>query len=182
LPPLQYDPKEAKDWLKRSGYRNEPIYIETTNGYTANDKAMSEAITAMWRDIGLNVVLESIEYSVRAQKNRERSFKGLWWSDPVSTTGDPDGMMWRLLAPGAVHDYWRDPEFDRLGDAARYSLDEKFRGEAYKRMTQLFLEHHPWIIVIQPYESFGLQKYVEFQAHPVQLVELRRFNLGIRRS
>ena len=49
---------------------------------------------------GLYPVVEIIEYSVRAQKNREKTFKGLWWSDPTSTLRDPDGMMWRLLAPG----------------------------------------------------------------------------------
>ena len=63
----------------------------------------------------------SIEYSVRAQKNREKSFKGVWWSDPTSTLGDPDGMMWRLLGPGGPQDYWRDAKFDELGNAARFS-------------------------------------------------------------
>ena len=30
LPPLPYDPKEARERLKKAGYRGEPIYIETT--------------------------------------------------------------------------------------------------------------------------------------------------------
>jgi peptide/nickel transport system substrate-binding protein len=182
LPPLAYDPKEAKERLKKSGYKNEPIYIETTVGYTANDKVMSEAIAAMWKDVGLNAVVEVIEYSVRAQKNRERTFKGLWWSDPTSTLRDPDGMMWRLLAPGGPQDYWRHPEFDELGNAARFSLDEKFRGEAYRKMTKIFLEHHPWILVIQPYEDYGLQRYVDFTPNPNQQFELRDFNLKLRRA
>ena len=49
-------------------------------------------------------------------------------------------------------------------------------------MTQLFLEYNPWILIIQPYENFGLQKYVEFNAHPHQLIELRRFNFSMRRG
>jgi peptide/nickel transport system permease protein len=36
-------------------------------------------------------------------------------------------------------------------------VDEKFREEAYKKMTKVFLEHFPWIPVIQPYEDYGLQ-------------------------
>jgi peptide/nickel transport system substrate-binding protein len=182
LPPLSYDPREAKERLKKSGYKNEPIYIETTVGYTANDKPMSEAIAAMWKDIGVNAVVEVVEYSVRAQKNREKTFKGLWWSDPTSTLGDPDGMMWRLLSPGGPQDYWRHPEFDELGNAARFSLDEKFRGEAYKKMTRIFLEHNPWIVVIQPYEDYGVQKYVEFTPNPNQQFEIRRFNFRMRRA
>ncbi len=182
LPPLPYDPKEARERLRKAGYRNEPIYIETTVGYVANDKAMSEAIASMWKDVGVNVVVEVIEYSVRAEKNRQKSFKGMFWSDPTSTLGDPDGMMWRLLGPGGPQDYWRHAEWDELGNAARFSLDEKFRGEAYRKMTRIFLEHNPWLVVIQPYEDYGLQKYVDFTPNPNQQFEVRRFNLRMRRA
>ena len=183
LPALAYDPRQARDLVKKSGYRNEPIYIETTVGYTANDKPMSEAIAAMWKDVGLNVLVEVVEYSVRAEKNRTRTFKGLWWTDPTSTLGDPDGMMWRLLAPGGPQDYYRNAEWDELGNAARFSLDEKFRGEAYRKMTRIMLEQaFGWVIVIQPYEDYGLQRYVEFTPNPNQQFELRRFNLRMKRA
>jgi peptide/nickel transport system substrate-binding protein len=182
LPPLPYSPQEARDRLKKAGYKGEPVYIETTVAYVSADKAMSEAIAAMWKDIGVNVVIEVIEYSVRAQKGREKTFKGVWWSDPTSTLGDPDGMMWRLLGPGGPMDYWRDPRFDELGNAARFSVDAKFRGEAYKEMTRIFLENLPWIPVIQPYEDYGLQKYVEWTPNPNQQFEIRRFNFKFKRA
>ncbi len=43
----------------------------------------------MWKDVGVNVKVEVMEYSVRAQKNRDKSFKGMWWSDPTSTSAIP---------------------------------------------------------------------------------------------
>jgi len=182
LPGLAYNPAEAKERLKKAGYKNEEIFIETTVAYVAQDKAMSEAIAAMWKDVGVNVKVEVIEYSVRAQKNREKSFKGVFWSDPTSTLGDPDGMMWRLLGPGGPQDYWRDAKFDELGNAARFSVDEKFRAGAYKEMTKIFLENLPWLPVIQPYEDYGLQKYVDFTPNPNQQFEVRRFNFKFRRA
>lgn len=182
LSPLAYDPKEARARLKKAGYKGEEVFIETTSGYTANDKPMSEAIQAMWKDVGINAKVEVLEYSVRAQKNRDKAFKGLWWSDPTSTLRDPDGMMWRLLGPGAPQDYWRHARFDELGDAARFSVDEKFRAQAYKEMTQIFLEHFPWIPVIQPYEDYGVQRYVEWTPDPLQQLEIRRYNLRLRRA
>jgi len=182
LPPLAYNPKEARERLKKAGYKGEEIVIETTVAYVSQDKAMSEAIAGMWKDVGVNVKVEVIEYSVRAQKGREKSFKGLWWSDPTSTLGDPDGMMWRLLGPGGPMDYWRDAKFDELGNAARFSVDEKFRGEAYREITKIFLENLPWIPVIQPYEDYGMQKYVEFTPNPNQQFEVRRFNFKFRRA
>jgi peptide/nickel transport system substrate-binding protein len=182
LPPLAYNPKEARERLKKAGYKGEEIVIETTVAYVALDKTMSEAIAAMWKDVGVNVKIEVIEYSVRAQKNREKSFKGLWWGDPTSTLGDPDGMMWRLLGPGGAYDYWRDAKFDELGNAARFSVDEKFRASAYRDMTKIFLENFPWLPVIQPYEDYGMQRYVDFTPNPNQQFEIRRFNFKLRRA
>ena len=78
LPPLAYNPAQARERLKKAGYKGEEIVIETAPGYTANDKPMSEAVVAMWRDIGVNAKVEVLEHSVRAQKNRDKSFKGLW--------------------------------------------------------------------------------------------------------
>ena len=182
LPPLAYNPKEARERLKKSGYKGEEVLIETTSGYTANDKPMSEAIVAMWRDIGVNARVEVLEFSVRAQKNRDKTFKGMWWSDPTSTLSDPDGMFWRLLSAGGPQDYWRHAKFDELGEAARFSVDQKFRGRAYKEMTAIFLEHLPWIPVVQPYEDYGLQKHVEWTPNPNQQFEIRRFAFKFRRA
>jgi len=181
-PPMPYDPAKAKAKLKEANYKNEPVIFETTVGYVANDKAMAEAIAAMWKDVGINAVVEVIEYSVRAQHNRDRSFKGLWWSDPTSTLGDPDGMMWRLLAPGGPMDYWRQSEFDKLGNDARFSIDENFRDKAYRRMTELLLTYLPWIPVIQPSEDYGMQKYVSFTPNGDQQLDIRRFNFRMRRA
>jgi ABC-type transport system substrate-binding protein len=119
---------------------------------------------------------------VRHQKNQQKTFKGLWWSDPTSVLRDPDGMMGRLLSPGQMHDYWRHPEFDRLAVEARLTDDERLRGAAYQRMTAIFLEHNPWIAILQPYEDCGLRRYVGYTPSPDQQLELRRFNFRLRRA
>jgi len=183
LPPLKYDPDKAKQLLKEANYKGEEITLESSYGFLANDKAMSEALVSMWGQVGIKVKMEVLEYSVMMQKIRERSFKGLRWSDPTSTLGDPDGMMWRHLSPGGLTGYWfRHPRFDELGDAARFSVDEKFRGEAYKEMTKLLLENFPWIPILQPIESYGLQKYLDWKPYPNQTLEIRRFNMKFIRS
>ena len=181
-PPLPYDPGAARRRLKQAGYRGETIYFETTAGMIANDRAMAEAIVEMWEDVGVRVVLDVIDTQVRHRKNRQQSFKGLWWSDPTSIIRDPDGMMGRLLGPRQAHDYWRHPEFDRFAIAARRSGDERVRAETYRTMTGIFIDQNPWIVVVQPMEDYGLQRYVEFTPSPDQQLELRRFNFRMRRA
>jgi peptide/nickel transport system substrate-binding protein len=182
LPPLKTDPSLARQRLKEAGYKGEEIVFESTVGLLSNDKSMAEAVVSMWKDVGINCRLESMESSVRAQHNREKNFKGVWWVDPTSTLGDPDGMMWRLLSPGGIFDYWRHPRFDELGDAARYSVDEKFRGQAYSEMTKIFVEYLPWIPILQPVESYGVQKYVDWKPNPNQQFEVRGFNLKLNKA
>ncbi len=40
----------------------------------------------------------------------------------------------------------------------------------------------PWLPVIQPYEDYGMQKYVDFTPNPNQQFEVRRFNFKLRRA
>ena len=182
LPPLPYDPGAARERLRRAGYQGETIHFETTAGMIAGDRAMAEQITEMWEDVGVRVALDVIDTEARHLKNRQRAFKGLWWSDPTSILRDPDGMMGRLLSPEQPHDYWRPDEFDRLAAATRVSPDERGRGEAFRRMTAIFLEQNPWIAVLQPMEDYGLRRHVEFTPSPDQQIELRRFNFRMRRA
>jgi len=41
--------------------------------------------------------------------------------------------------PGRHHGLLARSKFDELGNSARFSVDEKFRGEAYREMTKVFL-------------------------------------------
>lgn len=183
LPPLKYDPNQAKQLLKEANYKGEELTLETPIGFMVMDKEMSEVMVSMWKDVGINAKLEQLEYSVYQQKIREKSFKGIRWTDPTSAYNDPDGMMWRHLAPGGPNAYWfRHPRFDELGNGARFSVDEKFRDEAYKEMVRMELEYLPLIPVIQPMELYGLQKYVEWRPYANQTMEFRRFNLKMRRA
>ena len=46
-------------------------------------------------------------------------------------------------------------------------------------MTKIFLENLPWLPVIQPYEDYGLQKYVEWTPNPNQQFEIRKLQLQV---
>ena len=183
LPPLKYDPARAKELIKEANYKGDELLIETPIGFMVMDKEMSEVIVSMWKDVGINARLEQIEYSVYQQKIREKSFKGVRWTDPTSAYNDPDGMMWRHLAEGGPNAYWfRNARFDELGTAARFSVDEKFREQAYKEMARIELDFLPLIPVIQPMELYGLQKAVEWKPYANQMMEFRRFNLKVNRA
>lgn len=179
LPTIPYDVAKAKALLKQAGYNNEEIVIETTQGYVANDRLMAEAIAPMWQAVGINAKVEIVEVSVRAQKNKEKSFKGLWWTDPTDTLADPAGMAWRLLGPGGAQDYWRDARWDELGKEANSILDQEKRKKNYEEMNQIFLKNFPWIPILQPYQAYGVQNYVEWRPYSSTYFNLRKENLKL---
>lgn len=173
LPPYPFAPDKARQLLKQSRYNNEPIIIESA-GYVAGDKQMSEALAGMWKDVGINSKVEVIEFSVRAEKKRDKSFKGLWWADPADNVFDPDGMMWFYLQPGGIYDYgWRDPEFDRAGEDASSTLDRERRLKDYQLMNRLFNQNFPLIPVFQPNLLFGVANSIDWKPLPSAVIDVR---------
>ncbi len=69
---------------------------------------------------------------------------------------------------------------DGLGQAAHSGVDKQFRAAAYSEMTTIFLEHLPWIPVIQPMESYGVRRNLQWRPCPNRQLEIRRFNLRAR--
>jgi len=179
LPPLGHDPAKAKALLEQAGYKGEEIILESSTNITS-EQQIAEAIVQMFKQVGVNARQEVIEASVRAQKFRDKSFKGLWLADWGDVLVDPDGMMWRLLAPGALFDYWRDPEFDKLGEEARFSVDQKLRETNYKRMNQIVLDNLPCIPLYRPNELFGVANFIDWTPFGWFYMDFRADNLRLR--
>ena len=76
LPPLKYDPNEAKQLLKEANYKGEELTLETPIGFMVMDKEMSEVVTAMWKDVGINAKVEQLEYSVYHRRFARRASRG----------------------------------------------------------------------------------------------------------
>jgi peptide/nickel transport system substrate-binding protein len=172
-PPLPFSPEKAKELVRQSGYKGEEVTCEVLQV----DLPLVEAVVAMWKAVGVNAKISVIENAVRAQKMREKSWQILLAS-PGSPLGDPDSIIWRVLGPGAIWDIWRDPEFDRLGEEARYSLDPEKRRQSYERMQDLIVEHTPWIPLYQPIQAYGLHKTIQWKPSATGSANLRRDNLG----
>ena len=168
--PFEYNPRKAKELLAQAGYKGEEIKLESAVGYLANDKQLTETVAAMLHDVGINARVQLLEYSVRAQKVRQKALEGLLLGDPTSTLLDPDGMFWRLMQPGGLYDYWRHPEWDRLMGEARVLQDQKQRDEHYKKAASIFLDEVPVLIVLQPEKTFALKKDLQWEARSDEIV------------
>lgn len=180
LPPLPYDPAKAKEVLKGSGYKNEPIILESATN-VANEKQLAEAIVSMWQDVGINAKQEIIEMSVRGQHYKDKSFKGLWITDTLDQLLDPDGLMYRGLGPGGLFNFgWNNEEFLKLGEEARYSLDEKLREKNYKRMAEIVRDEFPWIQLLIPNTLWAVANNIDWKPYGADSIDLRGYNCKVK--
>jgi peptide/nickel transport system substrate-binding protein len=169
-PAFAFDPKKAKELLAQAGYQGEEIVLESAVGYLANDKQLTETLGAMLQEVGIKARVQLIEYSVRAQKLRQKAIDGLLLGDPTSSLMDPDGMFWRLMQPGGLIDYWRHADWDRLMGEARFLQDPTRRDALYKQAAKIFLDEVPVLIVLQPEKTFALKKDLNWKARSDEIV------------
>jgi peptide/nickel transport system substrate-binding protein len=172
-PPLPFNTPKARELLKQAGYKGEEIGCEVTQ----TDLPLLEAVAAMWKSAGINAKIQLVDNAVRAQKIREKTYAVLV-AYPGSTLGDPDGLIWRTLAPGGLFATWRDPEFDRLGDESRFLLDPEKRRQNYERMQDMLVENFPWIPLHQPVYSYAMHRTIQWRPSASSTVDFRRDNLS----
>jgi peptide/nickel transport system substrate-binding protein len=174
--PPPYDQKKARDLVAQAGYKGEEIAFEVLPG----DKALAEAITAMWKDVGVDAKIQIIEPSVRSQKIANQGFTGAFTAAFVSTLSDPSGLLWRSLGPGGVlAPYWTNDEWIKLGNEADSILDQEMRRANYERMADIMMEEIPWLVLFQPAQNFAALKSVQWRPHPNYMLNLRNDNLAI---
>ena len=77
-------------------------------------------------------------------------------------------MVWRLQGPGTAQDYLRVPEWDKLMVEARVNLDAAKRKDLYDAAHKIYLEYLPWIPVVQPIESYGIQRFLDWKPRGTQ--------------
>ena len=137
-----YNPDLAKNLVKESGYKGEPIVWRFFTGYYTLELTVTQAIAQMLQEAGLNVKLEIMENWDRIQApGPERMLNN------ASFTGyyqDPVGMLWRRMRPASP---WRTgkffdmPErFDQLGTILETTVAPNKRKEAFKEMLEIMNE------------------------------------------
>jgi peptide/nickel transport system substrate-binding protein len=171
-PALAYDPAKAKSLLAQSSYKGEPIDFMISQVY----RPVTEAIVAMWKQVGINATITVVAPAERSQQFTTHALKGVAIYQPGSSYGDPDGIIIRNLAKGAILDYWNGNigDFQKLGDDGRTETDDTKRKADYEKIQDILLDEMPWIPVYSPSLIYGMNKAINFQPSPLGKLELRK--------
>ncbi|MGE0542788.1 MAG: ABC transporter substrate-binding protein [Dehalococcoidia bacterium] len=177
-PVLSHDAARAKALVAESGYNGETVTYRTQRDYYTNGLQAAEAIVDMWKQAGINAEINLVGAGDKIVLSELMVAN---WSN-TSRFADPDGNLWIYWGKNSAvqKDYWnlQDQEFNRLGEAARTTLDEKTRFDHYQKMLDIWEKEAPGTVLYLPVENYGVQKEVNWNPYTLYFMDFRAYNLS----
>lgn len=181
-PPLAYDPERAKALLAEVGYAGEEIrMVFDTPDYYPLEQAWSEAIAAMWTEIGLNIKMVGLDVGQRVEVSVPDSpyhtitdSSGVLADIDVSEYfGSPTGYYTSLHVPGTFD------EVIGLVEEAGATVDSAQRTEIYKRALDLIDDLVPMVVLFTINRVAAMNSSLNWTGSPDFGIDLRASNLSV---
>jgi peptide/nickel transport system substrate-binding protein len=171
------DVAKAKALLAAAGTPHPAFTLTTANATSGLE--IAQTLQSMAAEAGFDVSIRAIEATTMVQNTSAGNYQAalaIWSGRP-----DPDGNISYWLACDGFLNWGKycDPEFDRLLEAARSTIDPEARQKLYRQATDiymaarpaLFLHHYTWL--------WGVNRRVEgFVAHPDGIIRPQGLKLA----
>jgi peptide/nickel transport system substrate-binding protein len=162
VPAWPFDPDVARKMIADAGAKGATVQFLTSPVY---DRRLNEAVQQMLADVGLSVeivMLDQPTYLKRRQGSPEDAgslSQGRW----SCACQDADGVIFPLFRSGSIWSKYSNPEYDRLVDAARSTLDEGKRRDLYRQAFTILHDDVPGIGLFQDVAIYGASPKLHWQ-------------------
>ncbi|GIW10568.1 MAG: hypothetical protein KatS3mg061_1625 [Dehalococcoidia bacterium] len=166
LPPYPYDPARAKQLLAEAGYPNGFTVAMThaTTGTTPKD--LAELVQGQLRDVGIVANVQIRELALwTAENNNDQKNAAIWmqvlnWDQTFEAQG-----VYRWFSSDFTWERgrrWDDPEFDRLYQQAKTTLDREQRARLYQQAAARLYAEAVSLFLVQPFTPSAVKKGLVF--------------------
>ncbi|WP_040404301.1 ABC transporter substrate-binding protein, partial [Chelatococcus sp. GW1] len=177
LKTFEYDIEKAKELLAESGYKGEEIRIDTSATYYTNGLLAMQAVAEMWGAIGVKTRINVDD----KWTGNDPTMNARNWSNPMYFP-DPFGSFGVMWAPGGPSEgegrFKTDADYAEKWDRFRFSTDVAARREAYGELMERIKNDPPFLVLYQPYESWGMRKTVDWAPAPGHIPYVLDFRAG----
>lgn len=151
-----YDPEKAKELLKESGYKNEPIKFKYSAGNAATNQ-YAQVIQNALKEVGLNIEIETLKGEVLRDQMAKGQFQmntGTW----IGGNQDPIFLK-DLFATGAIpgdkikccnRSRYSNKEFDEIIEKALNSPNQEEAKQFYQQAQEIVSRDVPLIPLWYP--------------------------------
>lgn len=176
----EYDPKIARDLLRQAGYKGDAITYRVLNNYYTNQNPTAQILTEMWRSVGLNVQMQTVEnWSQIMARGPERAVRD--WSnsapfnDPVSSLVNQHGPNGQQQQIGE----WTNAEMNTLCEVLETSTDRALRRKSFRRMLEICEREDPAYTVLHQNATFTAKaKAIRWKTAPAFAMDFRPGNFA----
>ena len=175
-----FDVKLARDLVRQSGYKGDPIPYRLLNNYYTNQTATAQVLAEMWKEAGLNVAIEMKEnWQQILERTPTRAVRD--WSnsapfnDPVSSFVAQHGPNGQQQQVGE----YANPELNTLCLELERSTDHARRKAVFRRLLEIGEREDPAYTVLHQNATFTAKpKSIRWKAAPAFAMDFRPGNWG----
>jgi peptide/nickel transport system substrate-binding protein len=172
---VEFDPEGAKKIVAETGAGKTKLSFATSPVF---DQRIVQALAQMLSDVGFNVEIQLTDmaaYLKRAQSEpaQQANFAFGRWSCACQ---DVDGVLFPLLHSSSSWSSLRDPKIDALLVAARNTLDDKERQQAYDGVAKFVADDVPMVPLYEAAVLYGGAKNLEWQPTANESMFLNRMS------
>ena len=173
-----FDPARARELIKASGYKGDPITYRLMNNYYTNQLFTAQALVEMWNQVGLNVQITMKENWTQVfERGPTRGIRD--WSnsavvnDPVSSIVSQHGPNGEQQQYGE----WTNTEMNSLSTMMETSTDRPLRRKLFARMLEICEREDPAYTVLHQNATFTAKRRdIGWKAAPTFAMDFRAAN------
>jgi len=180
----QFNLAQARELVKQSGYKGDPIPYRLLNNYYTNQVPTAQVLVEGWQQAGINVEISMKENWSQVFERGATGPGGRGvrdWSNSA-TFNDPVSSLVSQHGPnGEQQQYgeWTNAEMNRLSVELETGTDHEKRHKAFARMLQIAEREDPAYTVLHQNATFTAKpRALKWKAAPTFAMDFRAHNWG----
>lgn len=164
----EFNPELAMSLLKEAGYKGDPIPYRLLNNYYTNQNSTAQILVEMWKAVGLNVEIQTVEnWGQILEPGETRAIRD--WSNSAPFN-DPVSSLVAQHGPNGGQQQWGEysnAELNQLSELLETSTDRAARRVAFRRMLEIAEREDPAFTVLHQNATFTAKpKSIQWTAAP----------------
>ena len=177
----EFDLARARELVKQASYKGDPIPYRLLNDYYTNQTANAQVLTEMWREAGINVVIEMKEnwtqiFDRAGQRGVHDWSNSAVFNDPIVVAR----LAARAARPAAADRRIRQCRGQRIVRQAHLEHRQGPRRKIFARLLEICEREDPAYTVLHQNATFtGKAKSIQWKAAPDFGMDFRSVNFAI---